>query len=178
MILALTRAPSLDSLRDLDVQPYYTTARLTELERVLAEDDHWLDQVEELYERTCVSADAGTDVDEAVVSLWGTACDRMAEYQALIEEARGKAHGRFRQLFVAAVQKRMDRLADLMRTMAVVWQELDLTTPDDIYKAVWTIRIPPLAYLRAMGNLFWSAIRHPLSETTIELKTGRLLARE
>lgn len=38
-------------------------------------------------------------------------------------------------------------------------------------------RIAPLAYLRAMGNLFWSAIRHPLSNTTIDLSTGRVLYR-
>lgn len=39
------------------------------------------------------------------------------------------------------------------------------------------VRVPPLAYLRAMANLFWSAIRHPLSETTIDLSTGRVLYR-
>ena len=38
-----------------------------------------------------------------------------------------------------------------------------------------TVRIPALIYLRAMVNLFWSAIRHPLSETTIDLNTGRVL---
>jgi hypothetical protein len=49
--------------------------------------------------------------------------------------------------------------------------------PEPIGEAVCTVRIPPLAYLRAMGNLFWSAIRHPLSETTIDLSTGRVLYR-
>src|SRR5262249_17884970 len=67
------------------------------------------------------------------------------------------------------------RLADLMRTMAVMWEELELETPDEIYDTGWTIRIAPLAYLRAMWTLFWSAVRHPLSDTIIELKTGRVL---
>jgi hypothetical protein len=39
------------------------------------------------------------------------------------------------------------------------------------------IRISPRAYLLAMWNLFWSAIRHPFSETTIDLSTGRVLYR-
>jgi hypothetical protein len=39
------------------------------------------------------------------------------------------------------------------------------------------IRIPWWAYLRSMWNLFWSAIRHPFSETTIDLSTGRVLYR-
>ncbi|MFO0796506.1 MAG: hypothetical protein U0804_03455 [Gemmataceae bacterium] len=42
---------------------------------------------------------------------------------------------------------------------------------------VLTIRISPLAHLRAMWNLWWSAVRHPLSETTIDLSTGRVLSR-
>lgn len=46
--------------------------------------------------------------------------------------------------------------------------------PDD---AGTTVRIPPLAYLRAMANLFWSCLRHPLSEATIDLSTGRVLYR-
>ena len=49
--------------------------------------------------------------------------------------------------------------------------------PESRSEAVETIRIPPFAYLRAMGNLFWSSIRHPLSETTIDLSTGRVLYR-
>lgn len=37
------------------------------------------------------------------------------------------------------------------------------------------IRIPWWAYLRTMWNLFWSCILHPLSETAIDLSTGRVL---
>ena len=39
------------------------------------------------------------------------------------------------------------------------------------------VRIPWWAYLRAMANLYWSCVRHPLSETTIDLSTGRILER-
>lgn len=35
------------------------------------------------------------------------------------------------------------------------------------------IRIPPLAYLRAVLALAWGVIRHPLSITYIDMLTGR-----
>ncbi len=54
---------------------------------------------------------------------------------------------------------------------------LPLGEQSDTESAVFVVRIPPLAYLLAMTNLFWSAIRHPLSETTIDLSTGRVLYR-
>jgi hypothetical protein len=154
-----------------------SAARLAELEQVLAADDEWLGRVEGLYEQACATYDEGGDADEVVYSLWDTACERMAAYQKLRDEARAQPRGRFRRRFVAAVTERMDRLAELMRTMVVVWDDLDLVAPDEIHVAVWTIRITAGAYLRAMWNLYWSAIRHPLSDTTIELKTGRVLYR-
>ena len=107
--------------------------------------------------------------------LGNDACDHIGGSQALVDQARRITYGRLRRRFVAAVTSQMDRLADLMRTIAVVWPELELETPENITKAVWTVTITPGAYLRAMGNVFWSAIRHPFSETTIELKTGRVL---
>ncbi|HEY1191977.1 MAG TPA: hypothetical protein VGE74_30385, partial [Gemmata sp.] len=55
--------------------------------------------------------------------------------------------------------------------------DLGLALPADLEPTVWAVRIPPLAHLRAMFNLFWSAIRHPFSETTIDLSTGRVLYR-
>lgn len=159
-------------------QPAPAEYQLSELEKVLADDDRWLAQLEAVYEKACVTSDEGGDAEEVVVSLWQTACERMAVYQSLIGDAREQARGRFRRRFLAAVALRMDRLVELMRTMAVVWDDLELDTPDEIYESVWTIHIPFVARLRAMWNLFWSAIRHPLSETTIELKTGRVLYRE
>ena len=172
-------APTADRFRELALKPESAELRLAELEKLLAEDDHWLGQLEDLYDKACATADAGDDAaDEVVVSLWVTACERMTAYRSLVADAREQARGRFRRRFLAAVALRMDRLAELMRTMAVVWQELELDTADDLFEAVWTFRIPPLAYLRAMWNLFWSSILHPLSETTIELKTGRVLRRE
>jgi hypothetical protein len=69
------------------------------------------------------------------------------------------------------------RLADLMRVVLMSHPEWNLEVPDALTDRIWTVRIPPLAYLRAMWNLFWSAIRHPLSETTIDLSTGRVLYR-
>jgi hypothetical protein len=114
-------------------------------------------------------------VERMMSRLGDDACERIGGSQAVVDQARRIAHGRFRRRLVAAITSQMDRLADLMRTMAVVWPELELETPENITEAVWTVTITPGAYLRAMGNVFWSAIRHPLSQTTIELKTGRVL---
>lgn len=149
--------------------------RLNELEQVLAADDEWLRQLVESYIAACTAADNGDDVDEVVASLWIIGCKHMTEYQTLVDEASETGGGRFRCRFVTAIRKRMDRLSDLIRTIMVVWPELELETPSDIIEAVWTITITPRAYIRAMWNLFWSSIRHPLSETVIELKTGRVM---
>ncbi|HJZ90916.1 MAG TPA: hypothetical protein VKE40_08590 [Gemmataceae bacterium] len=35
--------------------------------------------------------------------------------------------------------------------------------------------ISPLAYARAVWNVFWSAIRHPFTTTAIDLSTGRVV---
>jgi hypothetical protein len=67
--------------------------------------------------------------------------------------------------------------AEPLRVLAIAWPELELRVPDDLAVFVWTVRIPRWAYLRAMLNLFLSAIRHPMSETTIDLSTGRVLYR-
>jgi hypothetical protein len=178
MTPSLALAPSTDRLKALATQPEPVELRLAELEKMLAEDDRWLEQLEDLYEQACVTADEGGDADDVVLSLWETACERMRAYQNLIDESREQPRSRFRRQFLAAVTRRTERLVDVMRTMVVVWQELELETPDGIFEAVWTIHIPFFARLRAMWNLFWSAILHPLSETTIDLSTGRVLYRE
>jgi hypothetical protein len=69
-----------------------------------------------------------------------------------------------------------DRLIDLMRSVMIEYPEWDLSF-ESPQSEVWTVRLSPLAYLRSMWNLFWSCIRHPLSETTIDLSTGRVLYR-
>jgi hypothetical protein len=50
--------------------------------------------------------------------------------------------------------------------------------PDDVEDAEKPVAIPPLAYLRAMLTIAWSAFRHPWSTTTIDLATGRVIHRE
>lgn len=84
--------------------------------------------------------------------------------------------GRQRWL-VEAANTVLEQTIDLARTILISRTDWNLTLPDDLEEIVWTVRISPLAYLRAMANLFWSAIRHPLSETTIDLSTGRVLYR-
>lgn len=70
-----------------------------------------------------------------------------------------------------------DRYVELIRLVLVENPEWELEVPADLESIVWTVRISPLAYLRAMWNLFWSAIRHPFLDTTIDLSTGRVLYR-
>lgn len=88
--------------------------------------------------------------------------------------------GRFSQPFseiIAELDNLADRLRQLLRYVAVAAPEWELQTPDHLVAEVWTVRVSPLASLRAMANMFWSAVRHPLSNTTIDLSTGRVLYR-
>jgi hypothetical protein len=40
------------------------------------------------------------------------------------------------------------------------------------------VRIPPLAFLRAMWMIAWSSIRHPFTTTVIDLSTGKIVQGE
>jgi len=138
-----------------------------------------LDALESHYRQACQAADEGgrdPDADRLVRDIWKVACGWMTDYLELLARGREQSPAALRAE-QAQLKGHIDRLTALMRTVAVVWAELGLETPGAIYEAVWTIRVPPLAYLRAMWTLFWSAIRHPLSDATIDLSTGRLLYR-
>jgi hypothetical protein len=39
------------------------------------------------------------------------------------------------------------------------------------------IRIPPLAFLRSMAVILWSALRHPFQTTEVDLSTGKVIRR-
>lgn len=152
-----------------------------EIARAVREADDALGALEARYGELCDIADATDQYDEVdalMLALWELACDWARAYQRLLVSARELPRGPFRSTYTRALSEQTERLVDLMRTMVVVWDELELETPEDIFETVWTFTVPPLAYLRAMWNLFWSCIRHPLSETTIELKTGRVLYHE
>ena len=79
--------------------------------------------------------------------------------------------------FASTTDTILQRFTELARIVLLSRPDLNLTLPPELEEIVWTIRLSPFAYLRAMANLFWSAIRHPLSETTIDLSTGRVLYR-
>ena len=76
-----------------------------------------------------------------------------------------------------ALRAYRSELRDLMRLVLVARPEWNLAVPEELEAELWTYHISPLAYLRAMWNLFWSAVRHPFSDTTIDLSTGRVLYR-
>jgi tetrahydrodipicolinate N-succinyltransferase len=44
---------------------------------------------------------------------------------------------------------------------------------DDVIEDV--VRISPGAYLRTMAQIAWNAIRHPMSTTTIDMETGKVV---
>ncbi len=76
---------------------------------------------------------------------------------------------------VAAVDRVQTECSRVLRLWLVYRPELVDEIPSEVTEFVLTFRIPWWAYLRAMWNLLWSCVRHPLSETTIDLSTGRVL---
>lgn len=115
------------------------------------------------------SADLGADAD--AVWVWPIACELLRK---AVQWRTGVAGAR-------ALRRRVDEaiglVAKSVRTLAVVWTESVGEVPEDIAGEVWKVRRTPLAVLRTMWNLFWSAVRHPLSDTTIDLESGRVLYR-
>jgi hypothetical protein len=117
--------------------------------------------------------------------MWEIVCRLLGVYTKWIAASRtnlprlpSSRYTRVNWEIVAELETLTDRVRALLRYAVVAgteWREA--AVPDHLAAEVWTVRISPFAYLRAMWNLFWSAIRHPLSETTIDLSTGRVLYR-
>ena len=168
---------SRDWLRAITARQGDTEEALSRLREILTADDQLLCQFADMRDRCRCDAVWGGTSGAEVAELWGLACERMSVYLLALDDIREAPHGRFRTLLLQELGTRSACLAEFMRTMALTWTGPELFTPDELYAAVWTIRMSPLAYLRAMWNLFWSAIRHPLSDTTIDLSTGRVLYR-
>jgi hypothetical protein len=78
---------------------------------------------------------------------------------------------------LTAVNRVPQECARVLRLWLVYRPDLLDDLPDEVAEFVLSFRIPLWAYLRSMWNLFWSAIRYPFSETTIDLSTGRVLYR-
>lgn len=66
---------------------------------------------------------------------------------------------------------------DFLRCLLVYHPDVVETLPPNVQERVLTIKVCPWAYLRAMANLFWSALRYPFRETVIDFGTGRVLSR-
>lgn len=191
MTLAITLPPL--PVRDVLDRPDAVNQMEAWLQESLKEYKTTLDSFEESYNEICRFVDDSEELpavsdalaslldqqwrmaEQHIRSLWDNGCKMMTMDQRHLAKWQQAPHLPIREQFLTAINSEIERLAELMRTMAVVWEELELETPEEIYEAVWTIRVSPQAYLRAMWNLFWSSIRHPLSDTVIELKTGRVL---
>lgn len=74
-----------------------------------------------------------------------------------------------------SIHRDTDRIKEMVRLFVLTWPDLASRLSPEQLETVFAFRIPWWAYLRAMWNLLWSCIRHPLSETTIDLSTGRVL---
>lgn len=147
-----------------------TDRMLDSLEQVLAELQQWVEIV--TLDDTTVQR-LFSAVNHSMASL--LECREKFRHESTSNANRSIRKSTHRVIY--DLNSRIERLAGLMRTMAVFWGTADVSHSDDIAREVWTIRIPWRGYLRAMLNLLWSAVRHPLSETTIDLSTGRVLYR-
>lgn len=78
---------------------------------------------------------------------------------------------------VSAIQELNAAGYHFLRSVALLWPDCLDTVSEGTRTHVLSLTISPRAYLRSMWSLFWSAIRHPFSETTIDLSTGRVLYR-
>ena len=103
----------------------------------------------------------------------------MANKHTIIDEANlGGTSEPFLELHTnPAADESVNRTTPAQNHVAIDDHDANDTIFSDLVSDPVTIQITSLAYLRAMGNLFWSAIRHPLSDTTIDLSTGHVLRR-
>lgn len=69
------------------------------------------------------------------------------------------------------------RIVDLMRTTRAVSEVEGLEVDSDLADEYRTVHIPAAGYIRSMLTLAWESIRHPMSECTIDLETGKVVAR-
>ncbi|MBX9581604.1 MAG: hypothetical protein K2X87_14985 [Gemmataceae bacterium] len=178
-----------EAVGHLDIVRGQTPQVLDDLEAVF---DEYLDVEAEAAE--LARKQGGTDSEnltqlrtvsrEKARICWTNLCDWLAMSERHVVRSRDRGRrlppGRLRNVnseIAAELESLCERAQDLIRYLVVAAPELDLEVPGHLVKSVWTFRIPPLAYLRAMWNLWWSAIRHPFSETTIDLSTGRVLYR-
>jgi hypothetical protein len=116
------------------------------------------------------------DTESEACELLATSLDFVFEQIEFVQRF-GTADATLARQFVGRAEATLDRLVELVRAVLVSRPDVALPFSPRAERRVFTVRVSPLAYLRAMWNLFWSAIRHPFSETTIDLSTGRVLYR-
>ncbi len=113
-------------------------------------------------------SDLVREADQATTGLWANAREAAA------------LSNRFPNL-KKALRRRINVILEqsirILRIVVVYYPAMLEFLTQEVRARVLTYRISWWAYLRSMGNLFWSAIRHPLSETTIDLSTGGVMYR-
>lgn len=84
-----------------------------------------------------------------------------------------KRQARNRERARAALRVRLEKAARALSSMLA-----DLDTDNGASASSrGAVKIPLRGYLRTMAAIAWNALRHPLSTTTIDLLTGRVIAR-
>ncbi len=94
----------------------------------------------------------------------------MSEWAPFREAASGALLDDARAVWVAPTRPEAARALVMNSEIS----EVRTVAPSDGTADV--IRISPLAFLRSMFALLWTAFRHPLSTTYIDVTTGDILA--
>jgi hypothetical protein len=79
---------------------------------------------------------------------------------------------------ISELREAREIVADFMRALRLTYPEFELEVADYAIEDYSTIHIPPMGYLKSAWAVLWSAVRHPFSETVINLQTGEVMARE
>ena len=144
------------------------------VEQAIANSD---DIVAEIFRITDALAGRPECPPEYVELVWSQAIEALDSARRHLQHDVPRHRPTVRAATRSGLTRQADRLVELMRVLATTWPDMVPEMSEEQRTMAWTVLVPPPAYLRAMWNLFWSAIRYPLSETTIDLSTGRVLYR-
>ena len=168
-----------------DIRTQYTET-MKVWAKMIAREGEYLDLLDRCYEIFLRLRQEGETVPSDNSHLvCDEACETLGFYLRTLRELETRPGGSLLAVlngvpmirFTDPLIPLVERVAGYIRTLVVTWPELAPRIPTEIADVVRTVRVTPGSYLRAMWNLFWSGIRHPWRETTIDLKTGRVLYR-
>jgi hypothetical protein len=160
-------------LESLDVTGTDPAAALTAVEAVAADmaEPEWQQAIARMVDRWPLPVASEREFGE---QAWLFFCGFLTATDRLRSRLAGRPD---RADAIARLDAEREDVIDVMRCMLIEYPDWTLPVPDHLLAAVFTVRVSWRAYLLAMWNLLWSAVRHPRSEATIDLGTGRVLYR-